>query len=336
MSGDASRSGEFDLIRRYFAPLAAASAAGLGLKDDASILTPPPGREIVVTTDTMVAGVHYPVDEAPGMVARKLLRVNLSDLAAMGARPEVYFLNTAWPRDLEESWIAAFAEGLGEDQRAYGIALAGGDTVATPGQAVFTLTAVGSVATGTALRRGTAEVGDDVYVSGTVGDGALGLEVALDRELPGPNAGQREALRQRYRLPEPRIDLGLALSSCGADAGVRAAADVSDGLIADLGHICAASGLGAVVTADAVPLSEAARAARACDEAVLVKALTGGDDYELVFTASPAAATCIAAISRRLGLPLSRIGRMTEGSGVVVTDASGGRMPMASSGYRHR
>lgn len=336
MSGEAPGAGEFELIRRYFAPLAAASPAGLGLEDDAALFSPPPGREIVVTTDTMVEGVHYPVGEAADFVARKLLRVNLSDLAAMGARPEVYFLNTAWPQDLEEGWIAGFAAGLAADQAEFGIALAGGDTVATSGPAVFTLTAIGSVDAGRALRRGAAAVGDLVYVSGTVGDGTLGLDVASGRKLQGPTPPELEDLHRRYRLPDPRLALGAALASSGGGEDVRAAADVSDGLVADLGHICEASRVGAVIRADAVPLSGAARAALSGDPALLVRIITGGDDYELVFTAAPSAAERIEALAERLGTPVTRIGEIVPGATVSVVDGTGREIPLTVAGYRHR
>lgn len=335
MSGEAPRAGEFELIRRYFAPLAATHPAGLGLEDDAAVFSLPPGREIVVTTDTMVEGVHYPVGEAADFVARKLLRVNLSDLAAMGARPEVYFLNTAWPPGLDEDWIAAFAAGLAADQQEFGIALAGGDTVATSGPAVFTLSALGSVEAGRALRRGGAAVGDLVYVSGTIGDGTLGLEVALSRKLEGPSLRQLEELHRRYRLPDPRLALGAALASSGGGTDVHAAADVSDGLVADLGHICAASRAGALIRAEAVPLSDAARAALARNPSLLARLVTGGDDYELVFTLAPPAAERIEALAERLGTPVTRIGEIVPGAAVSVVDGAGQELPLAVAGYRH-
>jgi thiamine-monophosphate kinase len=321
------RLGEFERIARYFAPLAGPGA--LGLLDDAAILDLPAGRQLIVTVDALVAGVHFLPDDPPDLVARKLLRVNLSDLAAMGATPLGYLMTTALPASYGESWLAGFAAGLAADQAEFGVALLGGDSVATPGPATLSLTALGSVAEGQAIRRVGASPGDDVYVSGTIGDGALGLR-ALRGELAGLDPEACAALADRYHLPRPRLALG------GRLAGIASAMlDVSDGLVGDLGHICAVSGLSGIIEAERVPLSEAARRALALDGTLLPLVLAGGDDYELVFAAPRDREPAITAIGAELGLPVTRIGRLASGSGVRVLDAAGKDIDLASQGYRH-
>lgn len=323
-----ARPGEFDLIARHFAPLARGEAGALGLMDDAAVLAVPPGRRLVVTTDTLVSGIHFPEDTAPEDVAAKLLRVNLSDLAAMGAEPRVYFLNTAWPAGLDEGWIARFAKGLAEDQAHFAIALAGGDTVATPGPLILTATALGWVEEGSELRRSGAGPGDTVWVSGTIGDGLLGLMAAR-----GELEENRDYLIGRLNRPTPRLALGRMLALEGL---ATAAADVSDGLVADLGHICEASGLGAEIALDRLPVSAAARTALKHRPALRPALATGGDDYELVFTARPGAAPALAALSADLGLPLTELGRMTEGPARVrLLDAAGADVTPPQGGFRH-
>ena len=241
---------EFALIARHFRPLAGDGALDLG--DDAALLTPPAGQQLVLAADALVEGVHFLPDDPPGMIARKLLRVNLSDLAAMGAAPLGYLMTTAFTRGTPDSWIADFVSGLAEDQQRYGIAVLGGDTVATPGPACFSLTIIGTVPPGQALHRRGARIGDEVWVSGSIGDGALGLRV-----LQGKLAADAEGhLARRYRLPEPRLALGQALRGVA-----RAAMDVSDGLVQDLGHLCRAAGCGAVLNVTMRALDPAAAGA---------------------------------------------------------------------------
>lgn len=323
--------GEFELIARYFAPLAAGEAGALGLADDAAVVRPPADRDLVYTLDTIVAGVHYLPDDPPDLVARKLLRVNLSDLAAMGARPRGYLLSTALARDAGEDWIAGFAEGLRADQDTYGIGLLGGDTTAMPGPTTLSMTAIGEVPCGRALRRSGGRPGDALYVSGRIGDSALGLKVALG-ELAPDDPTDQAALMERYRLPQPRLGLGQALLERDL---ARAALDVSDGLIADLGHLCSASGTGAEITAAAVPLSAAAQRLVERDSDLLTTALTGGDDYELAFAAVPENADALAALAAALDLPLTRIGRLTESGGVRVVDGQGGDLDLTRPGWTH-
>ncbi|MFQ6018349.1 MAG: thiamine-phosphate kinase [Kiloniellaceae bacterium] len=323
--------GEFDLIARYFAPLAAAAPGADGLRNDAALLDLGPDETLVVTVDAMVEGVHFLPEDPPDLVARKLLRVNLSDLAAMGARPRSYVMTTAFPHRVDEAWIEAFAEGLAADQRAFGVTLVGGDTVATPGPLSLSLTAFGVVPRGRALARATARAGDLVYVSGTIGDGALGLK-AIRGELPDVPAPARAALIDRYRLPEPRLALGRALVETGL---ASAAIDLSDGLVADLGHVAETSGLAAEIQAGAVPLSDAAGAALTGRPGLRRSVLSGGDDYELLFTAAPGRAGEVADLAAALGLPLSRVGRLLEGQGIRVLDEAGQEIARPGGGWSH-
>jgi len=317
--------GEFGRIRRFFAPLA--GPGGLGLLDDAALIGCGNGRDLVVTADAIVGGVHYLPDDPPEMVARKLLRVNLSDLAAMGARPLHYLLTTALPRELGEEWLARFASGLAEDQRHYAVDLLGGDSVATAGPAVLSLTAIGEVATGTEIRRNGARPGDRVWVSGTIGDAGLGLAV-LQGAYPRLALEHRAYLAERYRLPSPRVALGPSLRGVA-----HAMLDVSDGLLADLGHICDASGVAAIVEAAALPLSAAAMATGA--GAQRERLATAGDDYELLFTAAAQSTESINRLSVSLALPISAIGTILDGQGIRLVDENGLEIPVPQAGYRH-
>ena len=319
--------GEFGRIRRFFAPLA--GPGGLELRDDAALIGCDAGRQLVVTADAIVAGVHYLPDDPPDLVARKLLRVNLSDLAAMGARPRHYLLTTALPAALGDDWVEKFATGLGEDQRHYGIDLLGGDSVATEGPAVLSLTAIGEVVAGSEIRRSGARAGDEIWVSGTIGDALLGL--ATLRGGYGELASdQRRYLTRRFQLPEPRVELGPRLAGIA-----HAMLDVSDGLVADLAHICEASQVGATIALSALPLSEPARLVAANAVELPVQLATAGDDYELLFTALPESSEQIRRLSSELGLPITRIGAIETGAGVRLVGADGNLVPIASGGYRH-
>ena len=313
---------EFALIARHFRPLAGAGA--LDLSDDAALLDPPLDRQLVLAADAMVAGVHFLTDDPPDTIGRKLLRVNLSDLAAMGARPLGYLMTCAFPRGTGEEWIAAFARGLAEDQREHRLSVLGGDTVSTTGPATFSLTILGTVAPGAALQRRGARPGDEVWVSGTIGDGALGL-LTLTGKLP-PD----DYLARRYRLPEPRLALGAGL------AGVaRAVMDVSDGLAQDLGHLARAAGCAAVIDADSVPLSAPVRRALHGNPALRVGVLTGRDDSELLIAADPADAPRLRAAAEAAGTPVTRIGRFIQGEGVTVLDGSGAVIALPQAGWSH-
>jgi thiamine-monophosphate kinase len=302
---------EFSRIHTHFRPLA--GPGSLDLTDDAAVFAPPPGRELVMTADAMVEGVHFLPNTAPGLVARKLLRVNLSDLAAMGATPFGYLVTISVPRTLGEDWFAGFAAGLQLDQSAFGIALLGGDTTETPGSLTLSLTAIGHVAPGQAILRSGARAGDELWVTGTIGDGVLGLHAARG-ELPDPDG----YLKQRYDLPSPRLGVPII-------GWAHAAMDVSDGLFQDLGHICRASGVAAVVEAARIPLSaQAAAAGPAWRETAWI----GGDDYELLLAAP-------AGLPPPGGMHATRIGHFQAGEGVTVLGADGQALPIATRGWSH-
>jgi thiamine-monophosphate kinase len=315
--------GEFAFIARRLRPLATAEGA-LGLADDAALLDPPPGRQLVLAKDAMVAGVHFLPDDPPALIARKLLRVNLSDLAAMGAAPLGYLLALARPKAITDDWLVEFCAGLAADNAEFEIALLGGDTVSTPGPLTLSLTALGEVPKGTALLRRGAGEGDDVWVSGSLGDAALGLQV-LQGRIEAP-AEARAYLADRYRLPQPRLALGQALRGIAS-----AAIDVSDGLIADLGHILEVSGVGAKLRAAALPLSPAARDV----PGARLAALAGGDVYELLFTAPVGRRADIEALSRKLELTLTRIGRIRAEPGLDVLDEAGRLLQLPKAGWQH-
>jgi thiamine-monophosphate kinase len=287
----------------------------------------------VAKTDAIVGGVHFLSDDPPELVARKGLRVNLSDLAAKGAVPRAYMLDLMLPDTIKEEWIAAFARGLDQDQKAYGVHLIGGDTDLTPGPVSLAIVAFGEVPLGQMLRRSGARAGDVIFITGTIGDAALGLH-SLRGEVPDLDRELAAFLMDRYRLPRPRVTLGPRLIGLA-----RASIDVSDGLIADLRHICETSGLDAVIEAHRVPLSPAARAAIAGRPEQLAAALTTGDDYEILFTAPAAAEGDIADLSRSLDVPITPIGWMKSPlratREVSVVDAQGRSLALKQEGWTH-
>ena len=302
---------EFSRIARHFRPIA--GPGSLGLTDDAAVFAPPSGRELVMTADAMVESVHFLPGTAPGLIARKLLRVNLSDLAAMGAAPFGYLITISVPRTLGDDWFAGFAAGLALDQTAFGIAMLGGDTTETPGPLTLSLTAIGHVAPGTAILRSGAQSGDELWVTGTIGDGVLGLHAARG-ELPDPGG----YLKSRYDLPTPRLGIPIT-------GWARAAMDVSDGLFQDLGHICRASGVSAVIEAARIPLSaQAAAAGPDWRETAWI----GGDDYELLLAAPPG-------VQPPAGVDATRIGNFAPGAGVRVIGPDGADLPLAAKGWSH-
>ena len=283
-------SAEDDLIARYFAPIA--GPGGLNLRDDAARIVPPDGCDLVVTVDAVSQGRHF-LDDPPASIARKALRVNLSDLAAKGAAPVGFLLSLALPPDWTNDWLDAFAAGLAEDARAYGSPLIGGDTGATPGPLTISITVLGRAPR--FVPRTGARPGDDVYVSGPIGDAALGLAIRRDPALAARlSAEARDYLVGRYLLPQPRLDLSAWLA-----ANASAAMDISDGLAGDLAKLCRASGVSAAIDLASIPLSEAAREAIAIDPALVEMAITGGDDYEIIFTSTNGAAP--PAPARRIG-----------------------------------
>jgi thiamine-monophosphate kinase len=318
-----ARLSEFSLIAELFAPLATSQGA-FGLRDDAAMLPPRPGHDLVLTTDALVEGVHFLADDPPEAVAQKALRVNLSDLAAKGAEPVGYLLALSLPQRIEMDWLDAFARGLALDQKTYGISLMGGDTTATPGPLTLAITALGYLPDGKMIHRAGARPGDAVYVSGSIGDAGGGLDV-----LQGAGEGLIEAARahliQRYRLPAPRLMLGRLLRGVAS-----AALDVSDGLIGDLAHIAEVSRVRIEIEAERIPRSAALIALWGED---VVRAATCGDDYEIAFTARPEEQ--IGKIAERAGVPVSRIGRVTKGAGVALLDAKGREIAVPKGGFTH-
>lgn len=323
---------EFDFIDRFLRPLATDSAA-LGLGDDAAVLDTGCGS-LVAAKDMLIEGVHFRADDPPAAIAKKALRVNLSDIAAMGARPRGYLLGCAWGGAWRDSDLEAFAAGLAEDQAEFGLALLGGDTTAHDGATVVSVTMIGEAADGAFLSRGGALAGDDLYASGTLGDGWLGLQaLARGRDFGGLSDAERDHVIDRYRLPQPRIALARAL--CGV---AHAAIDISDGLIADAGHVARRSNCGLEIALDATLLSDAARkwaGAGAEKENNLLMLAQGGDDYELLFTAPPEKRDAVAAAARSSGVSVTRIGRAFRGAGVRVLNASGEILETAIGGYEH-
>jgi len=307
---------EFSEIARLFRPLTGGAPGAFDLLDDAAVVPQRRGFDLVVTKDAIVEGVHVLADDPPDLVARKLLRVNLSDLAAKAAEPFGCFLAVAWPKRFGPAEREAFARGLGEDLAAFGVALLGGDTVSTPGPFTASLTALGWVPEGRMVRRAGAQAGDVLAVSGTIGDGALGLLAAR-----GEVADADGWLAGRYRLPNPRLDLRAALAG-----RAHAAADISDGLIADAGHIAKASGVGLCLDLDALPLSPAAQAWLAAQPdrtAALVQLATGGDDYEVV-----------AAVAGAPPPGFTAVGEVVAG-GEVEVRAGGRKLDVVRQGWRH-
>ena len=323
--------GEFELIERYFVPLSSGAAGSFGLRNDAAVLDIAPGHRMVASVDCMIAGRHFLPGDPPASVARKLLRVSLSDLAAMGAVPRAYLLSASWPEDIEEAWIADFCEGLAGDQDHFGVTLVGGDTTATPGPMTLSLTALGELGKGRALDRGSLRPGDDLYLSGSLGDAHLGLR-ALRGELEGLPAGLRDQLVERYRCPQPRVSLGPALLAEGL---VASALDVSDGLAQDLGHLLAASGVGARIQLSEIPVSAAARSALEVLGEPPEILLSGGDDYELLFAAAPENRERLRHLSDRLSLAVTRIGQVSAGSELTVLDAAQRPVALKAKGWAH-
>jgi thiamine-monophosphate kinase len=313
---------EFDLIRTYFAPLSAPGA--VGLRDDVASVPVPEGREMVVKTDMIAEGVHFLSDDPPDSVARKLLRVNLSDLAAKGCQPFGYVLNAAFPRTVAESWIASFAAGLARDQEEYGCALLGGDTIVHRGAITLGVTFLGTAPAGMP-RRGNARIGDKVAMSGVLGEGVLGLAL-LQNRYAEPDPVRRAALIEKYRVPQPRLRLGQELVRNGL---LHATMDISDGLIGDCTHLAQASSCHVRLELEEIPLASA-------DPAWREALLTGGDDYEILMTIPPAHIEVAAKIARACATSLTVIGAIEPGEGVSVRDRSGEALAFTRSGYRHR
>jgi thiamine-monophosphate kinase len=324
------RPGEFELIERYFRPLASDPGA-FALGDDAAMMRPKAGEDLVLTTDFLGAGIHFFPDDPPESIARKALRVNLSDLAAKGAEPFGYLMALALPSDWTEAWVRHFTSALRADQKSYGIALLGGDTSRAPGGMSITITALGRLPKGTMVHREGARAGDLLFVSGTVGDGALGLRLRLGTIAPKPTPAVARPLCDRYLHPQPRVALAPAIR-----AHATAALDISDGLVGDFGHMCKASGLtGEIIAAD-VPLSKSAAALLAGDASLLSTILTGGDDYEILAAIPPREAAEFAAKAKAARVPVTRIGKLVRGrGGPVVVGRTGKPMNLGRVSFDH-
>ncbi len=315
---------EFELIQKYFAaqPVSRDDVV-LGIGDDAAVLAPPAGKHLVVTTDSMIEGVHFTPETEPESLGYRALAVNLSDLAAMGAEPAWFFLNLTLPK-IDETWVEAFCRGMFSLAREFNVQLVGGNT--TRGSLSITIEAQGLISEGEAIRRAGAKPGDGIYVTGTLGDAALALRHRLGRHsLP---VADYDVLKPRLDRPTPRVREGMALRRIASSA-----IDVSDGLLADLGHIAEASGVGALVVRDHVPLSETYR--RHLHEVGWDHALSGGDDYELLFTAPAHAGRDLQRLLTRFGVGISQIGEMVSGDGVTVIDTAGNPYRPATRGHDH-
>ncbi len=316
------RPSEFALIAELFAPLARASGA-FGLKDDAALIAPPPDHELVITTDALVEGVHFRSDDPPASIAKKALRVNLSDLAAKSADAAGYLLALSLPRTANMTWLRSFADGLREDQNAFDVSLYGGDTTSTPGPLTIAITAFGFMPHGAMIRRASAKPGDLVFVSGTIGDAGGGLDVLRN------GSKDNDYLVDRYREPQPRLKLGRALRGLA-----NAAIDVSDGLLADLGHIAETSGVRIEVEASRIPLSPQLRAL--WGEDCVIHATTSGDDYEIAFTVADNRQGLIEGIAKlKAATRITEIGRVVAGQGVALLDGNGREIPVPRRGFTH-
>jgi thiamine-monophosphate kinase len=324
-------SGEDSLIARYFRPLATDSGA-FDLGDDAAILKAS-GEDLVVTTDAIVEGVHFLPDDPPDTVARKALRVNLSDLAAKGATPAGFVLTLAL-RAADNAWLEPFARGLGEDAGLFGCPLLGGDTVSTPGPLMISITAFGRVPPGKMVHRSGAKPGDRVVVTGTIGDAALGLDILRGGALASvlaEDAAAKELLVGRYRVPQPRNALAKAVRD-----HAHAAMDVSDGLAGDLAKLCGASGVSAVIEAQSIPLSAAAATLLARGAVGIEAIVSGGDDYEILCAIPELRVEAFAQAARLAGVAVTSIGTfIADASAPKFLDTQGREMALRRLSYSH-
>lgn len=326
---------EFTRIARYFGPLAKDFSGALDLKDDAALLVCPPDNELVVTTDALVEGIHFQISDPPETIAARLLRRNVSDLAAMGASPYAYTLNTILPEGVGEDWLAAFTRQLQEDQQNYKIVLAGGDSSRSPSGINLVMTAFGHVPKGRALHRKiNTGLADDatygVYVTGTIGDSYLGLQI-LQGKLQG-NDPQRQTLVARHYYPTPRVELAQQLHGLAL-----AAVDISDGLVADVEHMAVASSLAIALELEVIPLSPAAAEIIREYPNMLAELATGGEDYELAFLANDKNADKLLVAARNCGVPLTRVGdaQKAASGGAKLRDAAGGEVLLNRKGWMH-
>lgn len=321
------RPGEFELIRRFFAPLAS-EPGSLGLTDDAAVFAPEPGFDLVLTKDVLASDVHFFKDDAPEAIAAKALRVNLSDLAAKGARPRGYLLGLSLHSDWTEGWLERFCAGLAADQSAFDVRLLGGDTIRSGNGLQVSISAIGQVEAGRTVRRSGAQPGDIVFVTGTIGDAAAGLKIRLDsrfsteNNLASPDVGH---LLDRYLLPRPRLALAGLVTEFAS-----ACMDISDGLFADSAHMAVASGVDLEIELASVPVSPALRQLRSSSQDAFFACLNGGDDYEILTAVPASGAQTFRAKALSAGCPVTAIGTVVEGSGRVHCRDNG--MPVSAQG----
>ncbi|MEM9634735.1 MAG: thiamine-phosphate kinase [Pseudomonadota bacterium] len=327
------RPGEFELIKTYFAPLAK-DPGSLGLTDDAAVLTPRDGLDLVLTKDVLAADIHFFADDAPEAIAAKALRVNLSDLAAKGARPRGYLLGLALASDWTSEWLRRFCDGLAADQAAFDIPLLGGDTIRSGNGLQVSITAIGEVKKGHAVRRSGAKPGDKIFVSGTIGDAAAGLKARLEPGFAAKHGLSQEDERHvldRYLLPRPRTRLADAIS-----ASSNAAMDISDGLIADCRHMAGASGVDITIDQEMLPLSGAMQRLKAAAPDIFAQCINGGDDYEILASVAAEREDEFVRLARKAGCPVVEIGVAREGTGQVHLCKDGRSVDMKlEDGFRH-
>jgi thiamine-monophosphate kinase len=322
-----------EAIIRYLAPLARCAPGAFGLEDDCALIAPKPGTELVLKTDPVAEGVHFLADDVPEDIAWKALAVNVSDLAAKAARPLGYLMALSFPEAPTAGWLARFAAGLQAAQDSFGCHLLGGDTDRRPGPLTITISIIGEVEVGRMVRRGKARSGETLFVSGSLGDAALGLALRKNARLAdvwGLSPAEAEHLRRRYVRPQPRLGLGPALRERAS-----AAMDVSDGLAKDLARMCAASGCAARVRLSDVPLSPAAAKVLAADPALGLRIVTGGDDYEVLATVPAASADGFQAMAAQVGIAVTRIGETQAGTGVVIEGRDGQPLTLDRTGWDH-
>jgi thiamine-monophosphate kinase len=325
--------GEDTIVREFFAPLAEGCAGALGLRDDCALIAPEPGTELVLKTDPIAEGIHYLADDAPEDIGWKALAVNVSDLVAKGATPLGYLMAVSFPEAPTRTWLSAFANGLREAQQCFGCCLLGGDTDRRPGPVTISITAIGAVPAGRMVRRGAARDGDFLFVSGSLGDAALGLALRKAPQLAaawGLLAGEADHLRQRYRRPHPRPGLSPVLREHAS-----AAMDISDGLAKDLMRMCSASGCAAQIDAGDIPLSTAAAKALAADPRSMQQVIGGGDDYEVLAAVPAAQAEQFEASASAAGVSVTRIGSLKAGTGAVFIGRDGSPLRLPVTGWDH-
>ncbi len=319
---------EFSFISKLLSPLTFNNKEALGLKDDAAIIPSKPGYDIVITKDMIAEGTHFFKGDDPKNLAKKLLRVNISDLAAKGATPYCCFLSIALPKNISEKWLKDFSSSLKEDLNLYGLFLSGGDTIAHNGNLVLSLTALGLIKKNKTILRSGAKEGDLIFVTGNIGDSYLGLQILKgDLQTTKKNC---ELLVSRYHLPQPRIQIGKKLVNIASSA-----VDISDGLIADLEHICECSEAAAIINLNDIPLSTMARDITKKHPNLLLNIISGGDDYEILFTASQDKFKQIKQLSKSSGIPIIKIGSITKGKNIRLLDDNGKEIEIKNKGYEH-